>query len=815
MTKSKLKFLVVLFLVTTTNGLLAERYISRAVAGTAWGGGLVFKGDANIVHHPTNSFSWSLNENGAGDGISVNQTQNEIAEAYALWQSVTTSTLTFTYDNLTTVDTWGNDGTNVHFWAEDGDPAFNSTNPLYSAPGTPLNMQPSAITVFTINANQEILDVDILYNGRKAWTIGSSWNMIEAIALHEIGHSFGMHHTDLPGLTPTPVMAQSPGAANNNLQHDDDEGVSFLYGGNIIDNTTLSGTDEYNWDINVVSGNTLTINSGSTINMFNGSKIIVDGTLDVNGTSSSLVTIDFQSSNSSNGIWLEDNSHADIDYADIKDGTYGIRSSKADLKIENSDVYGVSYGLYLVNHNSTTYEAEILNNDISAGFNYCIYLYNSDGQIRNNDIHGGSRGIYCSTTSSPDLGQAGYFGLNTIRNTGYGVRAYDYSDPFLGKYNCVEQGGLNSFLNCSSYFIYAESNCDIDAENNWFGSDPPTSSKIYASSNSTVNYDPWHHSAPLLKVAKSASPEEELFDQKIFNNITTDSKIDGKKYHYNPNWPIKWKLLYVRNLIFVNDLGFAKTICKSIINEYPDSSLSINAMNLLRKASRNDQENFKDFLRGQLNLNMEKEIYGYIELMLNKYESKSSNVLASFDNTISKYESANLRESALFQKFMYAYHDMEDREAAIQISDQLDMEYPKSESTFEAHIILDDGKVKFGEEPNNGLIKKISDEEDVSISGEYQLFGNYPNPFNPSTTIRYSTPFVSNISLKIYDISGRLVKSFESNSQSAGNHEFVWNGTNELENKVSSGIYFYKLKALSLEGNGKVFEKTSKLSLMK
>jgi flagellar basal-body rod modification protein FlgD len=76
-------------------------------------------------------------------------------------------------------------------------------------------------------------------------------------------------------------------------------------------------------------------------------------------------------------------------------------------------------------------------------------------------------------------------------------------------------------------------------------------------------------------------------------------------------------------------------------------------------------------------------------------------------------------------------------------------------------------------------------------------------------------PFVSKVNLAIYDISGSLVKSFEVGSQSAGRHQIIWDGTNEFGAKAASGIYLYKFRAISYEGNGEVFEKTAKLLLMK
>ncbi len=88
---------------------------------------------------------------------------------------------------------------------------------------------------------------------------------------------------------------------------------------------------------------------------------------------------------------------------------------------------------------------------------------------------------------------------------------------------------------------------------------------------------------------------------------------------------------------------------------------------------------------------------------------------------------------------------------------------------------------------------------------------NYPNPFNPTTTINYSLKENSKVSLNIYNIKGQKVKQLISNSAgqfSAGQHSVVWNGKDDNGKTVSSGIYFYKLKT----GD---YEKTKKMILIK
>nr|MBC8384152.1 T9SS type A sorting domain-containing protein [Candidatus Cloacimonadota bacterium] len=73
---------------------------------------------------------------------------------------------------------------------------------------------------------------------------------------------------------------------------------------------------------------------------------------------------------------------------------------------------------------------------------------------------------------------------------------------------------------------------------------------------------------------------------------------------------------------------------------------------------------------------------------------------------------------------------------------------------------------------------------------------NYPNPFNPSTTIEYSLDKDNSIvSLEVYNIKGQKVKSLVNEVKEKGTHSVVWDGKNDSHKAVSSGVYFYKLEA--------------------
>ena len=78
---------------------------------------------------------------------------------------------------------------------------------------------------------------------------------------------------------------------------------------------------------------------------------------------------------------------------------------------------------------------------------------------------------------------------------------------------------------------------------------------------------------------------------------------------------------------------------------------------------------------------------------------------------------------------------------------------------------------------------------------EFTLSQNYPNPFNPSTTISFDLPKESNVEISVFNIKGQKVKTMMNDVLPAGNHSVVWNGKNNNNESVSSGIYFYRITA--------------------
>jgi flagellar hook assembly protein FlgD len=76
-----------------------------------------------------------------------------------------------------------------------------------------------------------------------------------------------------------------------------------------------------------------------------------------------------------------------------------------------------------------------------------------------------------------------------------------------------------------------------------------------------------------------------------------------------------------------------------------------------------------------------------------------------------------------------------------------------------------------------------------------ELHQNYPNPFNPTTTITYSVPEKCDVTLKVYDISGKCVASLVDERQEKSSYAVEWHGKDAIGSTVASGIYFYRLAA--------------------
>ncbi len=145
------------------------------------------------------------------------------------------------------------------------------------------------------------------------------------------------------------------------------------------------------------------------------------------------------------------------------------------------------------------------------------------------------------------------------------------------------------------------------------------------------------------------------------------------------------------------------------------------------------------------------------------------------------------------------------------------------ENVFELFPILPGATVRFSLLASDGKdTVKVSGDDRVlfvnrydylSIAAEgvpleFALHENYPNPFNPTTTLRFDLPEISDITLTIYNMLGQKVRTFDYQNTSAGYHSVTWDATNDFGQQVGAGVYLYQLQTIN-------FVKTRKMVLLK
>jgi hypothetical protein len=113
--------------------------------------------------------------------------------------------------------------------------------------------------------------------------------------------------------------------------------------------------------------------------------------------------------------------------------------------------------------------------------------------------------------------------------------------------------------------------------------------------------------------------------------------------------------------------------------------------------------------------------------------------------------------------------------------------------------------------PDNipGIAKLNSESTFTDVCDEFSInnatnVSNFPNPFNPTTAINFSIQNNSQVELSIFNVKGQKVKILANNEFTKGSHSFNWNGVDELNNPVSSGVYLYKL---NVDGKTEVMKK--------
>jgi hypothetical protein len=577
-------------------------------------------------------------------------------------------------------------------------------------------------------------------------------------------------------------------------------------------------------NITVGSGIKLYIDPNVTLTFGSGKRIYVSGTLSTNSAT-------FQGNGSAgywNSITLLSGSSASILNTTIKDAQCGIYANQASgltitsSIIENNSLYGISItstnpaisnctiqnngtGIrsyssrpeitgctiqnntnYGINADNISYYYPHLywaNNNLQ-GNGYAILLNNASPRFHDNMIAENSHGIFMTSSytnfADPSNSWRGYNAITCSVTPLF--RAENYSSIYAGY---GYDGGYNSIFGSELPDMEAYNNSMIYACNNYWGSPYPA---ILADGTSTIlawyplSTDPNPGSCTLSKTS-SLAKSSALFDESELSKIYLEAISIGQK----------------------NDFSTAKELLKSIIEDKFDNKYTPLALlaYIDFEAKEKDLSGSEgtyvsdDILKTIYNRDKEDQLRPFATRLL----ARETALVSSYDEMISynteiinNYPNSANEISALYDLVNYYSEIKEDNVTANKYLERMNEIYPKDDLTLFANINL----ALYSK--NLEKDKKINNEQTPK---EYSLGDNYPNPFNPTTTIGYSIPTDEKVVLKVYDILGKEVAILVNEQKPEGNYQVIFNAEN-----LASGLYLYQIKSGT-------FIQTKKMILMK
>ena len=246
------------------------------------------------------------------------------------------------------------------------------------------------------------------------------------------------------------------------------------------------------------------------------------------------------------------------------------------------------------------------------------------------------------------------------------------------------------------------------------------------------------------------------------------------------------KELFRDGITYINNEEYelAGNIMKQIVNDYPETPTAKKALSLLpfiEKALNNDPDELIAYI-DQISsdyLSDEKiETKAFIKMTQKEYEDAISLYEEIIENPPSELKAllAELDEA-------YCYY-----KAATGGSKDLPIKSHRKPTSLKAYTTI--RQEIYGKVHKNILEYNSNDLPEV----DKVTCKNYPNPFNPTTTIDFSIPKTSEINLSIYNLKGQKVKTLANEQLERGNHSVVWQGKDKYGKAVGSGVYFYRLR---------------------
>lgn len=466
--------------------------------------------------------------------------------------------------------------------------------------------------------------------------------------------------------------------------------------------------------------------------------------------------------------------------------------------ISNTRLISVRNSELIIEHSDITNCGQLHSENGDVIIRYCCYsnnsgpisIHNSKCRIYNNTIENNSGGgivvSYPSTTNNNisdniiqyNIGKGIlYYDVPVISidnqiccNTNYGLLA-------MGNSNCAIMAD-NTISNNESAELLAFHNCFPDLTSLLMGYGPNTISD-------TDGYEPGTSDQYLLMCGAHEGEPHDVSGNNI--NISDESRffpnIDA--FYFGNEKPAE-KVLYEEGVANIIDENYdnAKLNMTYIIDIYPETEIAVHALQwlvYLEKFSGQDFITLRNYIE-----NIDSDLYAHLEQP--KYKAITSTYMSEedYETAIERFEeiiyNPPSEQDSIFALIDEGYCYLKLLESGNRTLPQKCSIKPKSEDEYS----MIRGNLM------SQLLGENDSDNDIEVPSNAVLQNNYPNPFNPETTIKLSIPEDSKVKITIYNIKGQRVKTLVNEGLEKGIHEVIWAGKNDNNKSVASGVYFYK-----------------------